>query len=173
LLAYFKSQGNLLVSLKFFTMKITAQDEYGLRILVRIAKCKNQSGLSIPQLSDAEGLSQPNVAKLTRILRGEGLINSTKGHVGGYVLARPAAEITVNDALKALGGRLFDEDFCANHVGVLKLCTNSLDCSIRSLWSMVQSTIDKLLDKITLADLSNNEKEAAFTFQGFLEKNIN
>jgi len=68
---------------------------------------------------------------------------------------------------------LFDEEFCANHVGVLKLCTNSIDCSIRSLWSMVQSTIDKLLDKVTLADLSNSEKEATFTFQGFLEENAN
>ena len=152
-------------------MKITAQDEYGLRILVRIAKCKVQTGLSIPQLSEMEGLSRPNVSKLTRILRVEGLINSTKGHVGGYVLARPAADIKVNDALKALGGRLFDKDFCANHVGVLKLCTNSIDCSIRSLWSMVQSSIDALLDKVTLADLSNSEKEAMFTFQDFLEEN--
>jgi len=155
-------------------MKITAQDEYGLRILVRIAKCKDKTGLSIPQLSEAEGLSQPNVSKLARILRMEGLINSTKGHVGGYVLARPAADITVNDVLKALGRRLFDEEFCANHVGVLKLCTNSVDCSIRSLWTMVQSTIDNLLDKITIADLSkNSEKEAASTFQGFLEENAN
>jgi Rrf2 family protein len=154
-------------------MKITAQDEYGLRILVRIAKCKVQTGLSIPQICEMEGLSRPNVSKLTRILRIGGLINSTKGHVGGYVLARPAADITVNDVLKALGGRLFDEDFCANHVGVLKLCTNSIDCSIRSLWSMVQSSIDKLLDKVTLADLSNSEKEAMFTFQGFLEENTN
>jgi Rrf2 family protein len=154
-------------------MKITAQDEYGLRILVRIAKCKVPTGLSIPQLSELEGLSQPNMSKLTRTLRVGGLINSTKGHVGGYVLARPAADITVNDVLKALGGRLFDETFCANHVGVMKLCTNSLDCSIRSLWSMVQASIDKLLDKITLADLANSEKEAAFTFQGFLEENSN
>jgi DNA-binding IscR family transcriptional regulator len=55
----------------------------------------------------------------------------------------------------------------------MKLCTNSIDCSIRSLWSMVQASIDKLLDKITLADLSNSEKEASFTFQGFLEENSN
>ena len=151
-------------------MKITAQDEYGLRLLVRIAKCKDRIGLSIPQLSEAEGLSQPHVAKLTRILRMEGLINSTKGHVGGYILTRPAAEITVNDVLKALGGRLFDEEFCANHVGVIKLCTNSVDCSIRSLWTMVQSTIDNLLDKITLADLSNSEKEATCTIQSLFER---
>jgi len=154
-------------------MKITAQDEYGLRILVRIAKCKDKTGLSIPQLSAAEGLSQPNVAKLTRILRVEGLINSTKGHVGGYILARPAANITINDVLKALGGRLFDEEFCTNHVGVLKLCTNSIDCSIRSLWTIVQSTIDKLLDKVTLADLSNSEKEDMFNLQSFFEEKSN
>jgi Rrf2 family iron-sulfur cluster assembly transcriptional regulator len=154
-------------------MKITAQDEYGLRILVRIAKCKDNAGLSIPQLSEAEGLSQPNVAKLTRILRMEGLINSTKGHVGGYVLARPATNITVNDILKALSGRLFDQEFCVNHAGVMKICSNSTDCSIRSLWTIVQSAIDKLLDKITLADLSNSEKEAAYTFQSLFEENTN
>jgi len=154
-------------------MKITAQDEYGLRILVRIAKCKDQSGLSIPQLSEAEGLSKPNVSKLTRILRIEGLINSTKGHVGGYVLARPAANITVNDILKALSGRLFDQEFCINHTGVMKICSNSVDCSIRSLWTIVQSAIDKLLDKITLADLSNSEKEATVTFQSLFEENTN
>jgi Rrf2 family iron-sulfur cluster assembly transcriptional regulator len=146
-------------------MKITAQDEYGLRILVRIAKCKGNLGLSIPQLSALEGLSQPNVSKLTRILRIEGLVNSTKGHVGGYVLARPADTITVNDILKALSGRLFDQEFFVNHAGTMKVCSNSVDCSIRSLWTIVQSAIDNLLDKITLADLSNGEKEATETFQ--------
>ena len=149
-------------------MKITAQDEYGLRILVRIAKCKGNLGLSIPQLSALEGLSQPNVSKLTRILRMEGLVNSTKGHVGGYVLARSADTITVNDILKALSGRLFDQEFCVNHAGTMKVCSNSVDCSIRSLWTIVQSAIDNLLDKITLADLSNVEKEATETFQNII-----
>jgi len=151
-------------------MKITAQDEYGLRILVRIAKCKGNVGVSIPQLSELEGLSQPNVSKLTRILRIEGLVNSTKGHVGGYLLAKPADTITVNDILKALSGRLFDQEFCINHTGVMKICSNSTDCSIRSLWTIVQSAIDKLLDKITLADLSNGEKEATVTFQNLFEE---
>ena len=154
-------------------MKITAQEEYGLRILIRIAGCKDETGMSIPQLSEAEGLSSHYVAKLTRILRMEGFINSTPGYKGGYVLALPANKIIINKVLKALGGSLFDTEFCANHVGVLKLCTNSVDCSIRSLWSMVQATIDKLLDKITLADLLNSEKEAAYTFQSLFEENTN
>ena len=89
------------------------------------------------------------------------------------VLARPAAKITVNDALKALGGLLFDEEFCSKHGGVLNLCMNSIDCSIRSLWSMVQSTLDNLLDKITLADLSNSENQAAISFQSLIVTNPN
>ena len=61
-------------------MKITAQEEYGLRILIRIASCKDDEGMSIPQLSEAEGLSSHYVAKLTRVLRIGRFINSTPGH---------------------------------------------------------------------------------------------
>ena len=71
-------------------MKITAQEEFGLRILIRIARCADEEGMSIPQLSEAEGLSTHYVAKLTRILRINGFINSTPGYKGGYVLARPS-----------------------------------------------------------------------------------
>ena len=57
-------------------MKITAQEEFGLRVLIRIAGCKTESGMSIPQLSKTEGLTSHYVAKLTRILRMAGFINS-------------------------------------------------------------------------------------------------
>ena len=152
-------------------MKITAQVEYGLRIMVRITRCKDEKGLSIRQLSEAEGLSANYVAKLTRILRMEGLINSTRGHMGGYILAKPAAAITINHALKALGGRFFDKKFCESHSGILTLCTNSVDCSIRSLWSVMQIALDKLLDEVTLADMVKNEKDVSSVLKNVIERN--
>ena len=152
-------------------MKITAQVEYGLRIMVRITRCKDEKGLSIRQLSEAEGLSANYVAKLTRILRMKGLINSTRGHMGGYILAKPAASITINDALKALGGRFFDKKFCDSHAGMMKLCTNSVDCSIRSLWSVMQIALDKLLDEVTLADMVKNEKDVSSVLNNVIERN--
>ena len=151
-------------------MKITAQEEYGLRILVRIAGCRDEEGMSIPQLSEAEGLSPTYVAKLTRLLRMEGFINSTPGYKGGYVLARPANKIVINELLKALGGALFDKEFCGLHSGTLKLCTNSVDCSTRSLWQMIQFTVDQLLDKVTLYDLVNTEKESGKALKELLEQ---
>jgi Rrf2 family protein len=141
-------------------MKITAQEEYGLRILIRVARCQEAAGMSIPQLSEAEGISQHYVAKLTRILRLAGFINSTPGYKGGYVLARATNEIVIKDVLIALGGPLFDTMFCNAHSGILKLCTNSVDCSARSLWQMIQFTVNQLLEKVTLYDLVSGEKHS-------------
>jgi Rrf2 family iron-sulfur cluster assembly transcriptional regulator len=152
-------------------MKITSQEEYGLRLLIRIASCKDSDGMSIPQLSEAEGLTPHYVAKLTRILRMAGLVNSTPGNKGGYVLAMPAEEIVINKVLRALGGPLFDSEFCGTHAGALKLCTHSVDCSSRSLWQMIQYTVDQLLNKVTLHDLVNPEKTSAKILEELLGQN--
>lgn len=150
-------------------MKITAQEEIGLRILIRIAGCRDAEGLSIPQLSEAEGISDHYVAKITRILRMEGFINSRPGNKGGYVLSRPAQQININQILKALGGALFDHEFCGTHAGGLNLCTNSVNCSARSLWKMVQYRVDELLDRVFLSDLVNTEKESGIKLAKMLE----
>jgi Rrf2 family iron-sulfur cluster assembly transcriptional regulator len=152
-------------------MKITAQEEYGLRILIRIATCKDATGISIPQLSEEEGISSHYVAKLTRVLRMKGFINSTPGYKGGYVLARPSQQIPIKDVLESLGGVMFDKEFCGSHSGAVRLCTNSVDCSTRSLWKMIQYTLDRLLDKITLHDLATPEKQSAMILSQILFEN--
>jgi Rrf2 family protein len=149
-------------------MKITSQEEYGLRILIRIASSKEKDGVSLPQLSEAEGLSIPYVAKLTRILRMAGFINSTPGYKGGYVLAVSADKIIINNVLKALGGSLFDKEFCGSHSGNLNFCTHSVDCSSRSLWQMIQFIVDQFLDQVTLHDLVNPETQSAKIFSRML-----
>jgi len=153
-------------------MKITAQEEYGLRLLIRIAACKDSTGMSIPQLTEAEGLSSHYIAKLTRTLRMAGFINSTPGQKGGYVLAKPAKEINIRDVLAALGGVLFDQKFCESHTGALRLCTNSVDCSARSLWKMIQFAVDRVLDQVTLHDLASSEEESTKVLRTILDLNV-
>ena len=85
-------------------MKISAQDEYGLRILIQIAKAHAEEGLNLSQLSELENISQAYAAKITRTLRIAGFIKSIRGHKGGYVLAMPASQIKINQVLKSLGG---------------------------------------------------------------------
>lgn len=144
-------------------MKITAQEEYGLRILIRIASCKDKEGMSIPQLSETEQLGQHYIAKLTRILRMANFIRSTPGNKGGYVLAKPAGEIIIKQVLEALGSP-FDKEFTDEDGAVMRFCTNSVDCSSRSLWQMIQMTVNNLLEKITLQDLVTHDDTQSTIF---------
>ena len=140
-------------------MKLTSQEEYGLRCLLRIAREGESGSLTIPKISEKEGISNFYVAKLMRILRRGGLVRSVRGQAGGYGLARPADQIVVGEALAVLGGRLYDPGFCGEHAGSESLCTNSVDCSVRSLWRAVQHVIDQVLSRTTLKDLLSNEQQ--------------
>jgi len=138
-------------------MKLTSQEEYGLRCLLRLAR--EGESLTIPKIAQKEGISNFYVAKLMRILRRGELVKSVRGQAGGYELARPADKIVVGEALAILGGRLYDPAFCEEHSGSESSCANSVDCSVRSLWRAVQQVIDQVLSKTTLKDLLSNEAE--------------
>lgn len=140
-------------------MKFSSQEEYGLRLLLRIGKSDSEKGMTIPELSEVEGLSEANVAKILRTLRLAGFVESSRGQTGGYKLTRAAKEILIGDILTSLGGKLYESSFCDLHAGVENICTHSIDCSIRSLWKTVQTMLDGLLSKITLQDLLVNEQQ--------------
>jgi Rrf2 family protein len=134
-------------------MKFSSQEEYGLRCLLQIARVSPADSMTIPQISHVENMAQTHVAKILMILRKSGFITSTRGQQGGYALARPAEEIHVGDVLNALGGRLYDDAFCNKHGGTNEICSRAVDCSIRSLWQVVQDSVDAVVNRITIADL--------------------
>ena len=149
-------------------MKFSAQEEYGLRCLLQIAKLGPNDSMTILEISKLEGLTQPHVAKLMMILRKGGFIKSTRGQTGGYTLARPSKDIVLGDVLTALGGKLYDAEFCNKHAGHNSICTHDIDCSVRSVWQVVQTAVDNVIYKITLADLMQH-KEPASNVQLFSE----
>ena len=140
-------------------MKLSAQEEYGLRCLLRVARAEKDDCQTIPQISLAEGLTTHHVAKLMRILRRGDFVKSTRGQAGGYTLARPAAEITVLQVLNTLGGPVFGTRFCERHTGTVPICQNYKECTIRCLWKTIQNFLDELLGNTTLRDLLDNEEQ--------------
>ena len=139
-------------------MKLSAQEEYGLRCLLQIGRTGAGGSLTIPEISRLEGISSHYVAKIMRILRRGGFVTAERGQAGGYTLARPAAEINVGEVLAHLGGRLFESGFCETHAGSVESCTHSIDCSIRSLWRGVQVLVDEVLSHTTVGDLLGDEQ---------------
>ena len=140
-------------------MKLSAQEEYGLRCLLYMARHGETRSHSIPEISRAEGLSVPNVAKLMRILRLGGLVASVRGQAGGYTLSRTSERISVAEVLSLLGGSFYSEQFCTRHSGLERACAHAGDCSVRLLWRTVQQALDGILERTTLRDLLKPEPE--------------
>lgn len=137
-------------------MKITAQEEYGLRCLLQLAQAEEGHSLTIPEIAAAEGLSAPYVAKLLGVLRQAGLIDSVRGRSGGYRLAGSPADVHLGAVLMALGEPLFDDPgYCQKHPGTeTETCVHmGGDCTLRAVWQTLDLWMRRALDQVTLADL--------------------
>jgi Rrf2 family protein len=143
-------------------VKLSSQEEYGLRCLLQVARAGEGKSLTIGELSKLEGISSPSVAKIMRVLRKTGLVKSTRGQAGGYTLGRPVDQISVGEALAALGGRLYDSGFCERHSGVAICCTHLPDCSIRPVLRQLQTVVDQVLGALTLKNLLCTEHEVTW-----------
>ncbi len=139
-------------------MKFSTQEEYGLRCLIRIARFyEMDKALTIPEISRGEGISEHVTAKILRALRLGGFIESARGHLGGYTLARSPQKILIGNVLNELGGKLYDESFCSSHSKGDLLCTVTSDCSVRSLWVLIQKSVDDVVGGMYLSDLMNGD----------------
>lgn len=147
-------------------MKITAQEEYGVRCLLQLARADDPHGVTIQQIADAENMSFAYAAKLLRLLRLGGLIangrNSRLG--GGYVLARPATEIRLGEVVRALSEPLFEESaYCERHAGPEAggVCVHNDGCTLRVIWQTLEREIRRFLDRVTLAELLQGPAQIA------------
>lgn len=135
-------------------MKLSAQEELGLRCLLTLAACGPGGSMTIPEIARREALSPSHVAKLMGSLRRAGVVTSVRGQAGGYRLARPAGQVSVGEVLAALGGRLYEDGFCGRYSGLEADCVHEADCRLRLLWEKVQSAVDRVVGGVTLADLA-------------------
>jgi Rrf2 family protein len=145
-------------------MKISAQEEYGLRCLLRLARVEpDQPPLTIPEIAADEKLSPAHVAKMLSVLRQGGLIDSVRGRTGGYRIARPPEDIHLGAVLLALGEPLFDEgSFCERHTGPEPgECVHHHGCTLRALWQTLEGWMRRSLDQLTLDDLLHGHAHVA------------
>lgn len=142
-------------------MRFTAQEEYGLRCMVQLARHEAKDPMTIQVIASAEKLTPTYVGKLMRVLRKGQLVASTQGPAGGYRLPRPATEISISEVLSVLGGRLFEPKYCERYPGAQPFCVHSSACSIRSLWAGLDLIMEQILRRTRLSDLVRSERTMA------------
>lgn len=132
-------------------MKISAQEEFGLRCLLQLARLPESDYLSLRQIAELEGISVAYAGKLLWILNHAGLVRSIRGPKGGYSLARPPAKILLSEIIKIL-----DEDVtshCQHYAGDLDACIHTGDCTIMPVVEGLNLLVQDVLSRISLAQV--------------------
>ena len=144
-------------------MKISAQEEYGLRCLVQLATLDDGESLTLPQIAEREGISQANAGKLMWLLNKAGFVSAIRGTKGGYSLARAAGEIHLNEVIKVLDEDVLNKH-CESYTGILDSCVHKGDCGIRPVIVGLHEIVENALSQITLAQLVGTESSVDATF---------
>ena len=144
-------------------MKISAQEEYGLRCLVQLATLPKGDSLTLPQIAEREGISAANAGKLMWLLNKAGFVNSTRGTKGGYFLSRPATEVRLSEIIKVLDEDVMNKH-CVSYTGVLDSCVHNGDCGIRPVIVGLHEIVENALSQITLAQLVGTESSVDAMF---------
>ena len=137
-------------------MIFTTKAEYGVRLLIQLGLLGGETPVSLKAVSDAENLPLAYLERIAALLKKNGLITATRGAHGGYLLARAADEITMDQVVLALEGHIAPMDCFFDDRDGRVLCSHHDDaqlCATKLLWTRVQMGVIKSLQRTTLAEL--------------------
>jgi Rrf2 family protein len=107
---------------------------------------------SVRDIAERTGLPQPYLEQILLALKGAGLVRSKRGVGGGYVLARPPAEITLSQVVSAVDGPIVLGDFGEPHTN--GSCDHEGQCVLLAVWSAAGDHMRRFLESFTLADIA-------------------
>lgn len=138
-------------------MKLSTKGKYGLRAVIDLARFSEMEPVSIGSIAARQKLSEGYLEQLFAKLRKAEIIKSIRGASGGYVLAKPANEISVGDILRALEGNL--EPVKCAAFDSKDGCTASGECVTKYVWHRINNSINETVNSMMLSELVQESKE--------------
>ena len=137
-------------------MKLSVKSDYATRAVLGLARhFPNETALRIETLAAEQRVPANYLVQILIELKAQGIARSVRGKEGGYLLARPPAEISLGDVLRAVHGDVFDTP-----------AIGDANCppELRSAWRRLKSAVDEAADKITFQQLLDEgaEKEKMY-----------
>ena len=133
-------------------MKVSTRGEYGVRAMVSLAQHFGSGPVSLTVLAKESAVPYSYLEQLIGPLRRAGLVSSTRGAHGGYVLARAPELIRVGEVYRVMEGPVAPMD-CVSEVEADQTCPLIPGCHTRPVWLKVRDSIIDAIDSMTLDDL--------------------
>ena len=148
-------------------LRVSTKGEYGVRIMVDLARHYGERPRSLTDISQAETLPLAYLEQLIKLLRESEppLVTSTRGAHGGYKLTRSPEQITMGEIVRVLEGPIAPM-ICATEGEMSQVCNFLDSCRTKYLWARVRDAVAQTLDSMTLAELAavSESSQAASQF---------
>lgn len=134
-------------------MRVSTRGDYASRALLSLALLGPEAPpTAVRDIAERTGLPAPYLEQILLALKGAGLVRSKRGVGGGYILARPAADIRLSEIVRAVDGPIVAGDFGEPHTN--GACDHEGQCVLLSIWGAVGDLMRQYLDSFTLADIA-------------------
>ncbi|WP_407406834.1 RrF2 family transcriptional regulator [Enterocloster sp.] len=135
-------------------MKISTRGRYALRMMIDLAQHYDQGFIALKDISKRQDISKKYLEQIIPFLNRGNLLSATKGHMGGYRLAKAPSEITVREILESAEGSLVPVGCMDNTPNLCKKCE---DCITLPIYEGLYDVVTKYFDSITLEDIINRQ----------------
>lgn len=135
-------------------MKLSTRTRYGVRAILELAENNGKGPLQLRIIAQRQDISAKYLEQLMAVLKSSGLVRSVRGAKGGYILAKPADQIRLNEVFHCLEGTVTTSECIDND----KYCQRATACAARLVWAELHEAIEKVLEAVTLQDLIDKAK---------------
>jgi Rrf2 family protein len=132
-------------------VRISAKSDYAVRAMAELAAAGAHGAVKAEQIAVAQDIPLNFLLGILRELRNSHLVRSQRGREGGYVLSRPATEITLADVIRAVDGPLAN----VRDLSLTELSYPGAAQSLREVWMAVRGSLREVLENVTVADLAS------------------
>ncbi|MBE5735109.1 MAG: Rrf2 family transcriptional regulator [Clostridiales bacterium] len=132
-------------------MKLSTKGRYGLRVMYYLGQSPDRV-ITLSELAKSTGVNAPYLEKILGILKKADLVVTERGANGGYVVSRPANEISIGEILRALEDNLYLADCNSGKC-------DKVTCPSKSIFNYIYTEINNLLDSKTLQDMIGDNYE--------------
>jgi Rrf2 family protein len=135
-------------------MRISARTDYAIRATAYIAGHNREHGDLVPvnadEIARAQSVPPKYLQDILRDLRAAHVLRSVRGAEGGYLLARPADQLTLGDVIRALDGPLAT----VHDLSVSQMSYTGAAEALPVVWKAMRTALRSVFDEITFADLA-------------------
>ena len=140
-------------------MSVSVKCQYALRALFELARRRDQGLIRLQDVAEAQEIPHRFLENILNQLRQGGFVESRRGKDGGFVILKPASQISVFDVVTFIDGPLYPVD-CGGENPVRK-CPFQGNCVFSGLWEEARNSLESVYKGMTLQDLLDADRQRA------------